>query len=664
MSETAKGTVIHDPEDTLPPRLRTGPGGWVFRVLTLGISVVCLAFVLDLTFVLRIRFFQEQYFGLLYGMVFAAGFLRLPAYARAAERPVPFYDWILAAAGLVVGLYLFVKWPEIVVRAGFIIPERTYLSIVSLVLILELTRRAFGLPLVLLSLVFILYGIFRNQFPGAFGGRAIPWQRIVNFAYTDTEAMMGIIASVVFGMVFAFMLFGRALFLAGGGAFFTDLSISAMGHRRGGPAKVSVIASSIFGTLSGSASSNVVVTGSITIPMMIKSGYRRSSAAAIESVSSSGGGLMPPVMGATAFLMAEFLAVPYRDVVIAALLPAVLYYITVFFQIDLEAGKLGLKGLPKEEIPRFVDVMKRGWLFLVPLAALIYCLFVIFLSPSKSALVAFATVVVVSFIGPLKFTPRRFLDTLLNTGNLMVEMGILAAIAGLIVGIISLTGLGLLFSQQLLSIAGGNLFLLLVLTAVASIIMGMSMPVTASYVILAVIAAPAISQAGITPIAAHLFIFYFAVLSFITPPVCVAVFVAATLARARPMESALVAMQLAVVAFVVPFVFVYDQALLMQGAWYYVIFEFLTVCIGFLGISVALQGHFLATVHPLIRAGLALAGLASVFPVIAIKLPGLAVVLALLAVTYLRGRAATTDAVPEAMAPDAAGAAGEAREQR
>ncbi len=638
MTDSSAPTPPRDPEEVSSNRLTGGPGLFLFRTLTLAISLICLSFVLDITFILEVAFFQEQYFGLLYGLVFAAGFLRLPAYAKAADRPVPFYDYALALAGLAVGLYLFVNWGDIVLRAGFIIPQRTYLGLLTVLIILELTRRAFGWPLVFVALGFILYAIYRNVFPGAFGGRAIPWERVVNFVYTDTEALMGIIASVVFGMVFAFLLFGRALFVAGGGAFFTDLSISAMGHRRGGPAKVAVIASSIFGTLSGSASSNVVVTGAITIPMMIRAGYHRASAAAIEAVSSSGGGLMPPVMGATAFIMAEFLAVPYHEVVVAALLPALLYYFTVFLQIDLEAGRLGLRGLAPAEIPRLLAVLKAGWFFLVPLAALIYCLFVIFLSPSKSALVALVVVMVVSFLGANKFTPRQVLSTLLNTGNLMIEMGILAAIAGMIVGIISLSGLGLLFGQQLLTLAGGNIFLLLVLTAVASIIMGMSMPVTASYVILAVIAAPAIEQAGVPAIAAHLFIFYFAVLSFITPPVCVAIFVAATMARARPMQAAGRAMLLAVVAFVVPFVFVHDQALLMDAPWYIVIGEFLAACLGFFGISVALQGFLMAPVAWPLRAAIGIAGLLALVPAMTLKLPALVVTAVLSGIIYALGR--------------------------
>ncbi len=630
--------TVSDVESQVPGRVGTGFAATVYKALCTAITMVCLAFVLDVSYVLEVSFFREQYFGALYGLVFAAAFLRLPLVASHEDRRVPLYDWALSALGLAVGMYLALNWSTIVMYAGFILPTRTYLGLATTLIILELTRRAFGWPLVCVALVFIGYGLFRDIFPGAFGGRAVPWERMANFVYTDTEAMMGIIAVVVFGMVFAFLLFGRALFLAGGGAFFTDMSISVMGHRRGGPAKVSVIASSFFGTLSGSASSNVVVTGAITIPMMIRAGYHRASAAAIEAVSSSGGGLMPPVMGATAFIMAEFLAVPYHEVVTAALIPALLYFLTVFLQIDLEAGRLGLRGLKASEIPRFSAVLRAGWFFLVPLAALIYCLFVIFLSPSKSALVATGVVAAVSLLGVSGFTWSKAWDTVLSTGNLMVEMGILAAIAGMIVGIISLTGLGLLFGQQLLTLAGGNVFMLLLLTAIASIILGMSMPVTASYVILAVIAAPAMVQAGVPPMAAHLFIFYFAVLSFITPPVCVAIFVAATIARARPMQAAGRAMSLAVVAFVVPFAFVYDQALIMDAAWYRVLQETLFAVLAFAAIAVALQGYLAARVAVPLRVALGVAGLAVLVPMVVVKLPAVVAVVALLLLTAMLGR--------------------------
>lgn len=647
MSDGAAVKDATDPDESLPTRVSQGPVRWLFSVLVLAISIVCLAFVLDVTFILQISFFQEQYFGMLFGLVFAGGFLRMPAAERLTERPVPWYDYVLGATGLLVGLYISIAWPQIVMHSGFLTLDRVVVSLIGVFLVLELTRRAFGWPLVILTAIFALYATFRYMIPGAFGGRAIPWQRLFAFSFTDSESILGMIAVIVFGMVFAFLLFGRALFQAGGGAFFTNLSLSAMGRYRGGPAKVAVVASSLFGTLSGSATSSVVVTGSITIPMMIRSGYQRAAAAAVEAVASSGGALMPPVMGATAFLMAEFIAVPYYQVVIAATLPAILYYLAVFIQVDLQAGRLGLRGLKPGELPQLMAVLRRGWIFMVPLAVLIYCLFIIYLSPAKSAMVALVSVILISYLGPIRFTFRRMVEALINTGNVMIEMGILAAIAGIIVGIINLTGIGLLFSQELLSLAGGSLFILLLLTGAASIILGMSMPVTASYVILAIIAAPAIVQAGVPAMAAHLFILYFATLSFITPPVCVAVFIAATIAKSNPMYTSFVAMKLAVVAFVVPFVFVYDQALMMEGHWLRVMMEFVIACLGFLAIAIAFEGYFLARVGPALRLLLAIAGFAALVPVPEIKLAGVVACLAIIAFLTIAGRRAAARVPPE-----------------
>ena len=641
MTDKPQAGAVADPETVVAKRTDAKLPRLILRICAFGISFVALSYILDLTYFFDVTFFQEQYFGLLYGLVFAGGFIQLPFARSRQDDPVPAYDYVLALIGLAAGLYIFFAWPQIVVLAGILTDDRIAVSAIGLVLILELTRRAFGWPLVILTLVFVAYALFNYLIPGAFGGRGTPWPRLVTFVYTDTNSILGIISSVVFGMVFAFMLFGRALFLAGGGGFFTDISMALMGDRRGGPAKVAVIASSLFGTLSGSATSNVVVTGSITIPMMIRTGYRPASAGAVEAVASSGGGLMPPIMGATAFIMAEFLAVPYRDVVIAALLPAILYFLTVFVQVDIEAGRLGLRGIDRSELPRLVEVLKNGWLFVIPLAVLIYCLFIIFLSPSKSALIATVAVAAIGLVRPGSFGLAKAIDTLQNTGELMVGMGILGAVAGVIVGIINLTGLGLLFSQELLSLAGGHLFLLLLLTALASIVLGMSMPVTASYVILAVLAAPAITNAGVPQMAAHLFIFYFANLSFITPPVCVAIFVAATIADAKPMETAVEAMKLAIVAFVVPFVFVYDQEILMSdGTWLEIAIEFVTCVVGFSALSVALQGYLTARVGPLMRLAIGASGIAAIVPTPEIKFAGAAASVALCWAVYSLARRA------------------------
>ncbi|MFC2013630.1 TRAP transporter permease, partial [Chloroflexota bacterium] len=515
-------------------RYRQFPGkiqGIAIKALLIAIALACLAYIIDVPTYFRIAFFREQFFGLIYGLVFAAAVIMFPATKKAPRNRVPWYDMILAALGLIGGCYVLIAWPQIVTSLGVLTSDKVILGGITILVILEVTRRIYGWPLVVLAGLFILYARFTWLIPGMLGGSGSPWQRLASFLYLDTGSILGFIAMVVFGMVFSFILFGRTLFATGGGKFFTDISLALMGKKRGGPAKVAVVASSLFGTLSGSASSNVVLTGSITIPMMKNTGYKPAVAAAIESVASSGGVLMPPVMGATAFIIAELLAIPYREVVIAAVIPAVLYYLSLFIQVDLEAVKGGLKGLPAEQLPSLKRILPSGWIFIVPVLVLIYCLFILYLSPAKSALYSFISLIVFSmFRRDTRLTLRRLLVCLEDTGRFMIEIGVISAIAGIIIGIVGLTSLGILFSHILIAVSGGNTYLLLLLTAVASIILGMGMPVTASYIILAVLAAPALVQTGLEPLAAHLFIFYFAMLSFITPPVCVAVYIASPIA--------------------------------------------------------------------------------------------------------------------------------------
>ena len=586
--------VSQEPESK-PARYRQLPGktqGILVKVLLSAIAVSCLAYVIDVPAYFRVAFFKEQFFGLIYGLVFAAAFVIFPATKRASRSRLPWYDIVLAVLGLAGGGYILFVYPRIVVTLGVLTPDKIILGAITVLLILEVTRRIYGWPLVVLTALFILYARFTWLIPGMMGGRGFSWERLASFLYLDTGSILGFIAMVVFGMVFCFILFGRTLFTTGGGEFFTDTSLAVMGRQRGGPAKVAVVASSLFGTLSGSASSNVVITGSITIPMMKKTGYKPHVAAAIEAVASSGGCLMPPVMGATAFVIAELLAIPYREVVIAALIPAILYYLSVFIQVDLEAAKMGLKGLPAEQLPSLKKVLLRGWIFIIPMIVLIYCLFVIYLSPAKSALYALASLVMVSmFKKGARLTPQKSLACLEDTGRFMVEIGVICATAGLIIGVVGLTSLGFLFSQVLIAVSGGNVYLLLLLTALASVILGMGMPVTASYIILAVLAAPALVQLGLAPLAAHLFVFYFALLSFITPPVCVAVYIASPIAGSEPMRTALQAVKLGIVAYIVPFIFAVSPALLLMGSVKEIMLIVPTSVLGFAALAVTIQGY-------------------------------------------------------------------------
>lgn len=565
---------------------------FIARALPCAISITCLIYVIDVLAYFRVAFFREQFFGLIYGFVFGAAFLLFPAMKKMPRDSLPWYDVVLAILGLIGGFYIFFYWPKIVHTLGVLTPDKVILGAIVILIILEVTRRIYGWPLVILASLFILYARFTWIIPGMFGGRGFSWKRLASFLYLDTGSILGFVAMVVFGLVFSFILFGRVLFTTGGGEFFTDISLALMGRRRGGPAKVAVLASSLFGTLSGSASANVVVTGSITIPMMKKIGYRPEVAAAIESVASSGGCLMPPVMGVTAFVIAEFLAIPYREVVIAALIPAILYYLSLFVQVDLEAAKLGLKGLPAEQLPPFRRVLPQGWVFILPIMILIYCLFILYLSPAKSALYALGSLIVVSLFQKKRvFTVDKLIACLEDTGRLMVEIGVITAVAGMVIGVVSLTSLGILFSELLISLSGGNIYLLLFLTAIASIILGMGMPITASYIVLAVLAAPALIDLGLEPLAAHLFIFYFSLLSFITPPVCVAIYIASPIAGSEPMRTALQALKFAIVAYIVPFIFIVHPQLLLRGNILEIILIVSTSLVGFLALAIAVQGY-------------------------------------------------------------------------
>jgi TRAP transporter 4TM/12TM fusion protein len=408
--------------------------------------------------------------------------------------------------------------------------------------------------------------------------------------------MLGLPLRVTVLIVFAYILFGEVLYKMGGGQFFIDIALSIMGRFRGGPAKVSVLSSSLFGTISGSAVANVMVDGWFTIPLMKKSGYSSVFAGAVEATASNGGQIMPPVMGAAAFIIAEFLEIPYAQVAIAAFVPALLYYFGLFMQLDLEAARAGLRGLPRTELPSIKKTVSKGWMFIIPLIVLVIALFVLYLSPQVAALYATGTVVVVTLLRKdIRHTWGwgMVLNLLQETTRAMLEITAIAAAVGFVVGVIGYTGLGLSFSRVLTEIAGGNLFLLAVLTAAASTILGMGMPTTAAYILLAVLAAPAMIKNGITPLLAHLFVFYFGTLSMLTPPVALAAYAAASIAGAPMMKVGYQSMRLAIAAYIVPFVWLYSPELTLTGPLGKIIFTIFTSFLGIAAVSIALERYFI-----------------------------------------------------------------------
>lgn len=592
--------------------------GWLSvltRTLLIAIPLVGIFFIMDAPSYLGRSILIEQYYGLFLAMVLASVFLLVPPTQGSARDRVPWYDAVMAILGVAVGLYVAILYPEILWSIGTITLERIVMSTIAVVLVLEAVRRLTGWFLLVVGLVFIMYGRFTWLVPGVFHGPGIPWDELFISLYLDSNAMLGIPMMVTSVIVLGYILFGNLLFAVGGGEFLTNVALAGFGRFRGGPAKIAVVASSLFGTVSGSAVSNVVTTGTMTIPLMKRTGYRPHLAAAIEAVASTGGQLMPPIMGAAAFIIAEYTQIPYPKVAVAAFIPAVLYYAAVFIQVDLEAGRAGLKGLPRDQLPSVKPILGQSYLFVVPLGALIYALFVRNLAPGKAALIGVASVVLVGFVrSQTRFRLRWILDALEKTGRALLELTIIVALAGFIIGIIAFSGAGFILPLVLGKIAGGNVFLLLLIIAVVGIILGMGMPTVGVYILLAVLMAPALIEMGVEVLAAHLFILYYGVLSMITPPICFASFAAAALAGSDSMKTGYTAMRLGSLAYIVPLLFIFSQTLLLMGPVINIIISVFTAIAGCFLLGVALVGYLFQNLSLPVRGLAAIAGICLLIP--------------------------------------------------
>jgi TRAP transporter 4TM/12TM fusion protein len=573
-------------------RSLTGAPAKLARLLLCALTLLGALWALDVHEALSWTLFKQQYLGLFFALALASVFITVKARGTEPDDLIPWYDWLMAVGSLTIGGFVTVMYPTIAYRLGVLSPERWMLGGMAILLILEATRRVAGWALVWVTVPIILYAKFAYFFPGILNANGSSWQRIATYLYLDSSGIFGLPLDVAASVIVAFIFFGQALYAVGGDKFLTDIALVLMGRYRGGTAKVAVVSSTLFGTVSGSAVANVVVDGSITIPMMKKSGYPPHVAAAIEAVASNGGQIMPPVMGVAAFLMAEFLNISYGEVALAAAIPACLYYVALFAQIDLEAAKLGLVGMPQNEIPKFRDVIQRGWVFLIPLAVLVYTLMFAFWEPGKAGMAAvIATFLVGTLHKDTRPTVKSILDSIEATGKILLDIVVVTALAGLVIGAFQLSGLTFKLALALVSIAGGSTLLLLILTAVVSIILGMSLPTTVVYIMLAVLVGPALVQVGIPPLAAHLFFFYFGMLSLITPPDCIATYAAASIARADFWKSGWTGMRLGIVAYIVPFVFVFHPALLFRGTPLEIGGAIVSATIGVIFLSVGVVGY-------------------------------------------------------------------------
>lgn len=590
------------------------------HLLLIVLVLAALAWAADLYRAVGMLFMNEQYYAGILALGLPALFLLVPAngHQASARRSPPWYDVVIAVVMALTSIFIMVRYEAIIYNFQGAEVSTIAAALLLLLGILEGLRRTAGTFLFALLLVFVLYAFFGYLLPGSLQGQRVTFERLVPYLTLDANGIFGVPMQVATTVIVAFMFFGFVLEPAGGGKFFTDLAMSMMGRYRGGSSKIAVLASSLFGSISGSAVSNVVATGSVTIPLMRRGGYSASSAAAIEAVASTGGQLMPPLMGVAAFLMAEFIQVDYTSIVYAAIIPSVLYFAALFCVVDQQAARDKISGIDKALIPSGSKTLRRGFLNFIPFLFIIVGLFHFNLKPETAALYAALTVIPIGYFfgyGGARLSLKALYTATLSTGRASLEMLMIGGAAGIIMGVLNITGLGFGLTLELVRIAGGMLFPLLLLSALLCIILGMGMPTTGVYILLATLVAPSIVQLGVSPMAAHMFVLYYGMMSMITPPVAIAAFAAATLAKAPLMETAFKAVQFGWSAFLIPFLFVFSPGLIMEGDWVDIAFTFVTALVGVWCVSGAITGYLTRPVTRFMRPIYLLVGLALLLPV-------------------------------------------------
>lgn len=517
-------------------------------------------------------------------------------------------DLFLALAAITAAMYIIYHAPVLRLRAGTGLAKQAdmYAALVGVILILEMARRLAGLALVIIASVFVIYSFVGPWLPGILQHRGYSMTRFFTYVYTD-QGILGPTTAISSTYIILFVTFAAFLQASRVGEYFVNFAFAIAGGARGGPAKVAVFASGLMGMINGTSAGNVVATGSLTIPLMKKVGYRPQFAASVEAAASSGGQILPPIMGAGAFIMSEITGIPYSEIVVAAIIPALLYFLSIYFMVDLTAQKHGMKGLPREELPEFSKLARQIFLF-IPIIILIASLFMGY-SVIRAGIYGMASAAVVSWLTPYPMGPKQILYAFEIAAKMTLQLVAVCAAAGIIVGVIALTGIGTRFSSMLLSLADQNQIIALFFAMIVSIILGMGMPTTAAYAVAASVIAPGLIQMGIEPLTAHFFIFYFAVMSAITPPVALAAYAGAAIAQSDPMKTSVESFRLGLAAFIVPFMFFTSPAMLMQGSWAEVIHVLITASIGIYMLSAAVQGWYFGALSVPLRVVLLVAAL-------------------------------------------------------
>ena len=563
------------------------------------------------------------------GIVIFMAFILYPVKKNHASKinKVPIYDFIMGIVGSGCFFYYVVNFQTIVDRAGRLTTPDMVVGIVGILILFEICRRVVGVPILVVVACFILYAYFG-------GGFSV--KRIIAHLFYTTEGVIGTPLGVCSTFIVLFILFGSFLDKTGVGRFFIEIANSIAGSATGGPAKVAVISSALQGMISGSSVANTVGSGSFTIPMMKKTGYAPEFAAAVEASASTGGQIMPPIMGAAAFLMAEMTGFEYSKIVVAAILPAFLYFTGIFLMVHFEAKKLGLKGLSKEEIPNFFSLMlSRGYL-LLPLAVLVYCMMSGFTS-SMSAIYAIVTSIIVSmFRKDTRMTPKAFGEALENGAKNTIGVAVACSMAGMIVGVVTLTGIGLKLATGLLALSGGVTIVALFFTMIACIILGMGVPTTANYVIMATITAPIVVKLGVPVLAAHMFVFYFGIVADITPPVALAAYAGSAIAHSNPLKTGVTATRIAITAFIIPYVFAFNpDMLLVDGSLVSAIMITISAFIGMLGIATGMEGFMTTKLNIVQRIMCLLGGVFLIIPGSSTDLIGIILVIIVFAMQHM-----------------------------
>ncbi len=531
------------------------------------------------------------------GFVLVLCFLLFPATKKSPMDRPTIIDWILAAAAVYCCAFFVYVYEDLMFRGADVDTFEIAVSVIGILLCMEATRRVVGYLMPILATIFLLYAYFGPYVPGMLAHRGYEFARIVSQQWLTIYGIFGVVTAIFANFVFLFIILGTILERFGAAKFFIELPYALVGRSRGGPAKAAVLVSGFIGSISGSAVANVSTTGTFTIPLMKRTGYKPYVAAGVEAAASTGGQMVPPIMGAAAFLIAEFANVPYATVVLVSIGPAILYFASVLWMVHLEAVKEGLVGLRKDQLPNIKETFKRGWFYIIPFAIIFYLLFEGY-SPGLAAFWAIVAMFSIGMINPrTRMSLSGVIDMLSIASKRSLLIGSMAGTIGILIGVVQLTGLGLRASEFIVDLSAGILPLAIIMVGVASYILGMGLTVTSSYVILAILAVPALTELGIAALAAHLIVFWFSQDANVTPPVCLAAYTGAGIAGANPMQTGWQSFMFARGLYVMPFMFAYVPAFMLDAPVYDIILNYLAVLIGLLAMGIFFRGYFVARMY-------------------------------------------------------------------